>query len=113
MDHIKDCRAKMARWKKSVHLHAGNRIPHLKWALETEISKTFPSRSEIQRLKHDLADAYKEEEQFWRQRCHEQWLRACDRNTRYFHNFVKGQKIQKKDFDAKIRTRSGDVLRRF
>ncbi|CDY20196.1 BnaA01g28060D [Brassica napus] len=48
----------------------------------------------MQRLKQDLAEALREEELFWRQKCREEWLRAGDRNTKYFHNCVKGRRIQ-------------------
>ena len=48
----------------------------------------------MQRLKQDLAEALREEKLFWRQKCREKWLRAGDRNTKYFHNCVKGRRIQ-------------------
>lgn len=42
----------------------------------------------------ELADALREEELYWKQRCIEEWLRSGDLNTKYFHNCVKGKRIQ-------------------
>lgn len=94
MDRIKNFRSEIALWKKTVNLHSENRIKTLKPTLESEISKQRPDRSLMLRTKHELAEAYNEEELFWQQKCREQWLEAGDKNTKYFHNCVKGRKIQ-------------------
>lgn len=62
--------------------------------LETEVSKLHPNFSVMRRLRLQLAEAYDDEERYWRQKCREDWLRSGDRNSRYFHNCVKGKKIQ-------------------
>ena len=48
----------------------------------------------MKHLKQELEEALREEELYWRQRCREEWLRAGDSNTKYFHNCVKGRRIQ-------------------
>lgn len=50
----------------------------------------------MKQIKKELAQAYRDEELFWRQRRREQWLKEGDRNTRYFHNCVKGRKVRNK-----------------
>lgn len=94
MDRIVTCRRGIARWKKSSDLNSHMRIVRLQATYEKEIAKLFPSRLVMLCLKQQLAEAYREEEQFWRQKCREEWLREGDRNTKYFHNVVKGRKVK-------------------
>lgn len=68
----------------------------LKAAYELEVTKLNPVRSVMKRIKCELSAAYIEEEQFWRQKCREEWLKEGDRNTKYFHNVVKGRKVRNK-----------------
>lgn len=45
-------------------------------------------------LKQELNEAYLEEEFFWKQKSRIQWLRAEDRNTKYFHAVARGKRIR-------------------
>lgn len=96
MDRIAKCRKAISRWKPTSDLNSHERITRLKAAYELEISKLLPSRDIMRRLKKELAKAFREEERFWRQKCREEWLKEGDRNTRYFHNVVKGRKVKNK-----------------
>lgn len=94
MDRLTRCRTELSRWKKNVLFNSKTKIQKLQQQLEKEIAKIFPIVRSMKRLKTQLAEAYKEEERYWRQRSREQWLREGDKNTTYFHNFVKGRKIR-------------------
>lgn len=94
VDRIKRCRQRIMNWKKHSDLNSRERITRLKAALEVEVSKRSPSFTVMNSLKQELAEALREEELFWTQKCREEWLRAGDRNTKYFHNCVKGRRIQ-------------------
>lgn len=96
MDRISSCRKEISIWKKSYDLNSHEKILWLKAAYELEVSKLHPVRSVMKRLKRELSAAYIEEEQFWRQKCREEWLKEDDKNTKYFHNVVKGRKVKNK-----------------
>ncbi|KAG2294893.1 hypothetical protein Bca52824_041562 [Brassica carinata] len=82
MDRISRCRRKIMEWRKRNDMNSKEKIVRLRAALEQEVSLPLPSYRRMQRLKQDLAEALREEELFWRQKCREEWLRAGDRNTK-------------------------------
>lgn len=82
------------RWKKTADLNSRDKITRLKVALEVEVAEHQPSFDTMKKLKQELAEALREEELFWRQKCREEWLKAGDRNTKFFYNYVKGRRMQ-------------------
>lgn len=94
LDRIACCRQELSKWKKAHNMNSKVQILELRERLECEITKLSPDLELLKQMKRDLAQAYRDEELFWRQRCREQWLKEGDRNTRYFHNCVKGRKVR-------------------
>lgn len=93
MDRIRRCRGIM-NWKNYSDLNSRDKFTRLKATLQVEVSKRYPSNELMSRLKQELAEALREEDSFWRQKCREEWLKAGDRNTKYFHNCIKGRRVQ-------------------
>ena len=58
------------------------------------MADTTGDDSLISRLNLELLRAYKDEEDFWRQRSRLMWLAAGDRNSGYFHAVCKGKRAR-------------------
>lgn len=94
LESIANCRRELSRWKKRSTSNAKVNIQRLQVELEKEICKRHPNEVLMKNIKIELGKAYREEEDFWRQKCREHWLREGDRNTSFFHNCVKRRKAK-------------------
>ena len=94
MDRIGHCRSSILKWKRKVDTNTRTKIIRLQGEFEKEVSKRNPSFYFMKKLKIELAEAIREEELYWRQKCREDWLRSGDLNTMFFHNCVKGKRLQ-------------------
>lgn len=89
-------RSKLVEWSKEQNKTSQLLIKTAQENLELELSAASPNTELICSLQQQLASAYREEEQFWRQRSRIQWLNAGDRNTGYFHAITRGRRALNK-----------------
>ncbi|KAG7567399.1 Ribonuclease H domain [Arabidopsis thaliana x Arabidopsis arenosa] len=94
MNRISECRRAISIWKKETNQNSQEKISVLRDKLDKEGSKLNPDLTFMRVLRWDLAEAYREEELFWKQKSHEKWLKEGDRNTRFFHGSVQRRRIQ-------------------
>ncbi|KAG7568115.1 Reverse transcriptase domain [Arabidopsis thaliana x Arabidopsis arenosa] len=88
----------LSQWKRGSQSNSKTRIKLLRAQLEEEGSNQFPRFFFLHKWRGELADAYREEEVYWKERSHENWLHDGDRNTKYFHGCVQGRRAQNKIF---------------
>lgn len=82
------CRKFLSQWKRNSQSNSKTRTKQLREQLEEEGCKQFPCFFLLQQWRGELAEAYREEEIYWKQKSHDNWLNDGDRNTKYFHGSV-------------------------
>ncbi|KAG7583540.1 Reverse transcriptase zinc-binding domain [Arabidopsis suecica] len=93
---LRACRKALSSWKKKNVMNSLLKIHQLEEALERVQSEVWPNLHQIHVLKTELAKAYRNEEEYWWQRSRQKWLRAGNRNSKYFHGSVKGNRARKR-----------------
>ena len=86
---IRSCRKALSQWKKVNKANSKEMIINLQDELEAEQSSKDPSSSKIHRLTRSLLLAYKDEENFWKQKSKDDWILYGDGNTKIFHAAVR------------------------
>lgn len=86
---IRNCRKALSLWKKENKANSQERITCLQNDLEQEESSVNPSTLKINILKRSLLTAYRDEENFWKQKSKDDWILFGDGNTKVFHTAVK------------------------
>ncbi|KAG2313170.1 hypothetical protein Bca52824_024727 [Brassica carinata] len=81
-DRLKICRKALSTWKKR--------------EMHVEQSSLVTSTVRVNFLKMELVNAYREEDQYWKQRCKERWATKGDLNTKFYHASVKSNRARKK-----------------
>ena len=88
------CRQHISVWKRHNRSNAEEKIGFLRRRLDQAMVSDTRTQQERAELKEELNQAYLEEEIFWKQKSRVMWLRAGDRNTRFFHAVTKAKRIK-------------------
>ncbi|KAL1190943.1 hypothetical protein V5N11_020916 [Cardamine amara subsp. amara] len=94
LDKIADCHRALFKWKRGADCNSKMRLTRLKEQIDLEGSKRRPNKQRLKDLKWELAQAYRDEEIYWKERSKESWLRHGDRNTKYFHGSVQKKRAR-------------------
>lgn len=86
---LKQCRNQISVLKRHSRINAEEQIQTLRGSLDKAICSTTATTQVINTLKDELNQGYLEEEIFWKQRSRVMWLRAGDKNTKYFYSITK------------------------
>lgn len=73
------------------NLNASKRIEELKDELDLAMASSGLIRNHIPGLRNDLANAYRNEEIYWKTKSRNTWLKVGDRNTKFFHPCTKSR----------------------
>lgn len=76
--------------------------------IQFEMNPTVSNREELSLAEAEMKKYRAWEEDFWKQKARMKWFNDGDRNTRFFHNYVKG--IRKRFAIHEIHTSQGDII---
>ncbi|CAN0840801.1 LINE-1 retrotransposable element ORF2 protein [Linum grandiflorum] len=90
-EKLKSCKSQLITWSKNQHSQYKEKESDIRNRLSflNSMYRDNMVVEEEHKLKKELDELWAEEEGFWRQRSGVQWLKAGDRNTRFFHSSTK------------------------
>lgn len=92
MSKITDCRKAISVWKRQAKPSSALRIQELHYQIDAASRQEQFKKEELENLRNELNEEYYNEELFWWQKCRLNWLRAGDRNTKFFHAVTKNRR---------------------
>ena len=87
-------RSAIVRWNKEKQRNSRKIIEERRKDLEEAMTSNCNDPPLLDIINQELKEAYKAEEEYWRQRSRILWLSLGDRNTEYFHATTKGRKAR-------------------
>ena len=90
--HIDLTRSAISYWSKKQQRNSRLAIDKMKEALEAAETDMANDTNLIQKITSELQEAYRKEEEYWKQRSRLLWLRLGDRNSGFFHAITRNRK---------------------
>ncbi|CAA7029244.1 unnamed protein product [Microthlaspi erraticum] len=91
---ISSCQRVIIKWHRNHHLNSRKKIEAKKAELENAMTNDESNEAQIYLINRELKDAYRAEEEYWRQRSRQLWLNLGDKNSGYFHAATRGRRAQ-------------------
>lgn len=94
---MKKVKSALVRWSEEVFGNIFHHIATIEDIIrvketQIELQPSASNRAELNRTEADLKKYYKIEEDFWRQKVGMKWFSEGDKNTKFFHSYVKGRR---------------------
>lgn len=89
---ISNCTKAISHWNRKHHINSQKTILQEKENLEKAMCSTIQDQEVINSINQNLKNAYKKEEEYWRQRSRTLWLALGDKNSGYFHAISRGRR---------------------
>ncbi|CAA7057784.1 unnamed protein product [Microthlaspi erraticum] len=89
VDRIQNCRHEISVWRKDKQPYGKQKIEELQRALEEVQNDDNSTQDELVDITNKLKEAYRDEEEYWKQKSRNMWLKDGDLNTKFFHASTK------------------------
>uniref|UniRef100_A0A0V0IHV1 Putative ovule protein n=1 Tax=Solanum chacoense TaxID=4108 RepID=A0A0V0IHV1_SOLCH len=94
---MKRLKTELTKWSKSTFGNIFQQIATLEDMIrvnetQLEMSPTEANRATLSKANAELKRYLKIEEEYWRQKAGMKWFQDGDRNTKFFHSYVKGRR---------------------
>ncbi|CAA7043010.1 unnamed protein product [Microthlaspi erraticum] len=89
VDRIQNCRHEISVWRKNNQPYGKKKITELQAALEEVQNDDNSTQDELNAITNKLMEAYRDEENYWKQKSRNMWLNDGDLNTKFFHASTK------------------------
>lgn len=91
---VASCRRNIISWKKNNPTNSARLIEDLKNKIDIAQEDDHASLEEVEDLRRQLITAFREEDEFWKQKSRTRWHRAGDRNTKFHHATTKHRRAR-------------------
>lgn len=81
----------MAHWERVHQFNAAEEIHNIHLQIDRVTRDTTVSINMIHVLQRQLNQAYSDEEEFWRLKSRNRWLKLGERNTKFYHNITRSR----------------------
>ncbi|KAK6791948.1 hypothetical protein RDI58_011029 [Solanum bulbocastanum] len=110
---LKRLKSDLSKWSKETFGNIFQKIATLEYVIkmkeiQLEVSPTEANRADLNKANAELKRYLKIEEEYWKQKAGMRWFKEGERNTKFFHSYVKGRR--KKLIISEITTRQGNKI---
>ncbi|CAA7037615.1 unnamed protein product [Microthlaspi erraticum] len=89
VDQIHTCRHEISTWRKNNQPYGKTKIADLQQALAEAQDDDTRTQDELSAITNKLKEAHRDEEEYWKQKSRNMWLKDGDLNTKFFHASTK------------------------